>query len=249
MSSPCVARIIAVFRPPRARPARALCGSGGACSIACARCGVGIGGGGGGRLHRASRGSHTTRVKRIHTHVIAVFRSPLARPERARRGGGGARSIASTRCGVGGGGGGRLHHAPRTPRVTRTRAHVIKAHRIKNGRASTGAPSSSSSTSTSRVATRRRREPTRRRFELTALPTERRSPRSASKGNTPARAHARPHARTQGGCPPPGPFCGDLALPLAHARRRSLACSLSRTRGCGARGDGGGGGGGGGGGD
>ena len=99
MSSPCVARVIAVFCPPRTRPARALCGGGGACSIARTRCGVGIGGGGGGRLH----------------------------------------------------------HAPRTPHVTRVRAHVIKAHRIKNGRASTGAPSSSSSTSTSRVATRRRR--------------------------------------------------------------------------------------------
>ena len=65
-------------------------------------------------------------------------------------------------------------------RDTRARAYVIKAQRIKNGRASTGAPSSSSSTSASRVATRRRREPTRRRRELTALPTERRSPRSAS---------------------------------------------------------------------
>jgi len=60
-----------------------------------------------------------------------------------------------------------------------------------------------------------------------------------------ARTHARTRARR--GVPPPGPFRGDLALPLAHARRRSLACSLSRMRGCGAHGDGGGGGGGGGG--
>ena len=73
------------FPPPRARPARALCGGGGACSIARTRCGVGIGGGGGGRLHRTSRASCASR-KRTHTHAhaIAVFRSPLARPERAR---------------------------------------------------------------------------------------------------------------------------------------------------------------------
>ena len=85
MSSPCVARVIAVSRPPRARPARALCGGGGAYSIARTRCGVGIGGGGGGRLHRTSRAPCASR-KRTHTHAhaIAVFRSPLARPERAR---------------------------------------------------------------------------------------------------------------------------------------------------------------------
>ena len=47
------------------------------------------------------------------------------------------------------------------------------------------------------------------------------------KGNTPARAHARPHARTQGGCPHPGPFRGALALP---SRTRGGARSLARSR-------------------
>ena len=83
MSSPYVARIIAVFHSPRARPARALCGSGGACSIVRARFGVGIGGRGGGRLHLVSRAPRAARITRTHAHAIAVFSSPLAHDRNA----------------------------------------------------------------------------------------------------------------------------------------------------------------------
>ena len=71
------ARVITVFRPPRARPARARCCGGGARSsldrsIARTRCGVGDGGGG--RLHRASRAS------RARAHVITAHRARHHRP-------------------------------------------------------------------------------------------------------------------------------------------------------------------------
>ena len=57
-SSPRIARVITVFRPPRARPARrARCCGGGARSLARARGGGGGGVGGGVQLHRASRAS------------------------------------------------------------------------------------------------------------------------------------------------------------------------------------------------
>jgi hypothetical protein len=56
-SSPRIARVIAVFRPPRARPARARCCGGGARSLARARGGGGGGVAGGVQLHRAARAS------------------------------------------------------------------------------------------------------------------------------------------------------------------------------------------------
>ena len=56
-SSPRIARVITVFRPPRARPARARCCGGGARSLARARGGGGGGVAGGVQLHRAARAS------------------------------------------------------------------------------------------------------------------------------------------------------------------------------------------------
>ena len=142
------ARVITVFRPPRARPARARCCGGGARSIARSL----------DRAHavwrwrwrwrsvtsRVTRVTHVTRVARhararAHHHrfarVITVFRPPRARPARARCCGGGARSIARSLD--------RAHAVWRwrwrwrsvIPRVTRvTREHVITAHRARHHR-------------------------------------------------------------------------------------------------------------------
>jgi len=69
-------------------------------SIARAVCG-GYGGGGGGRLHRTSRALRAPRVTRVYAYFVTAhrarhrrFRSPRARPARARCCGGGARSLA-----------------------------------------------------------------------------------------------------------------------------------------------------------
>ena len=68
-------------------------------SIARAVCG-GYGGGGGGRLHRTSRALRAPRVTRVYAYFVTAhrarhrrFRSPRARPARARCCGGGARSL------------------------------------------------------------------------------------------------------------------------------------------------------------
>ena len=215
-SSPRIARVIAVFRPPRARPARARCSGGGAHSrtrlrargvavvmvmavavghaardernarhasrirtraasprIArvvagsippartCARAAAAaLARSSPDRAHavwrwrwrwrsvtsRATRVTHATRVDRhararAHHHrfarVISVFRSPRARPARARCCGGGARLIARSLD--------RAHTEwrwrwrwrsviSRVMRVTHTRTHAITAHRARHHR-------------------------------------------------------------------------------------------------------------------
>ena len=79
---------------------RARCGGGGARSLDRARGVWRLGGGGGGRLHRPSRALRAPRVTRVYAYVVTAhrarhrrFRSPRARPARARCCGGGARSL------------------------------------------------------------------------------------------------------------------------------------------------------------
>ena len=74
------ARVITVFRPPRARPARARCCGGGlARSLARVRCGVGDGGGV--QLHRASRASRASRGRACTSspRIARVITAPLPR--------------------------------------------------------------------------------------------------------------------------------------------------------------------------
>ena len=77
-SSPRIARVITIFRPPRARPARARCCGGGARSLARARGGGGGGVGGGVQLHRASRASRA-RVCTSSPRIARVITAPLPR--------------------------------------------------------------------------------------------------------------------------------------------------------------------------
>ena len=151
-SSPRVARVIAVSRPPHDRHAR--CGGGGARSLSIARavwrwrwrwvtpcvmrvcvthihitrfvCHARARA----RHHRVSCASSTCpfRPRAIGTRVLRLRRRSLAR------------SIVRTRCGVGdgdggsGAGGGRLHRVPRAMYVTRARARVITAHGARHQR-------------------------------------------------------------------------------------------------------------------
>ena len=110
-------------------------------SIARAVCG-GYGGGGG-RLHRPSRALRAPRVTRVYAYVITAhrarhrrFRSPRARPARARCCGGGARSLARARARRRRWGWGWRSVTPRVTRVTRARVHVITAHRARHHRSS-----------------------------------------------------------------------------------------------------------------
>ena len=144
-SSPCTARVIAVVCFPRARPARAHCGGGGARSLALARtlCGDGDGGRSVGRLRRAPCTPRAPRITRAYAHFTTALRAchhrfPFPRTTGThalrRRRFSLARSIARTRCGVGDGGGGcgRLHRAScasRTSLVTLAHTHVITAFR------------------------------------------------------------------------------------------------------------------------
>ena len=77
------ARVITVFRPPRARPARARCCGGGARSLArsLARVRCGVGGGGGVQLHRASRASRASRARACTSspRIARVITAPLPR--------------------------------------------------------------------------------------------------------------------------------------------------------------------------
>ena len=73
-----IARVITIFRPPRARPARARCCGGGARSLARARGGGGGGVGGGVQLHRASRASRM-RICTSSPRIARVITAPLPR--------------------------------------------------------------------------------------------------------------------------------------------------------------------------
>ena len=77
-SSPRIARFITIFRPPRARPARARCCGGGARSLTRARGGGGGGVGGGVQLHRASRASRA-RACMSSPRIARVITAPLPR--------------------------------------------------------------------------------------------------------------------------------------------------------------------------
>ena len=121
------ARVITVFRPPRARPARARCCGGGARSLARARA-----------VWRwrwrwrsvTPRITRVTRVTRARVHVITAHRarhhrppSPMS-PMRARGSGGGAVSFARLLARAEAEADGHSH-VVRVSRVTRARARVI----------------------------------------------------------------------------------------------------------------------------
>ena len=126
-SSPRIARVITVFRPPRARPARARCCSGGARSLARARGGGGGGVGGGVQLHRATRASRASCASCARVRVITAHRarhhrppSPMS-PMRTRGSGGGAVSFARLLARAEAEADGHSH-VVRVSRVTRARA-------------------------------------------------------------------------------------------------------------------------------
>ena len=123
-SSPRIARFITIFRPPRARPARARCCGGGARSLARARGGGGGAVGGGVQLHRASHAS------RACAYVITAHRarhhrppSPMS-PMRTCGSGGGAVSFARLLARAEAEADGHSH-VVRVSRVTRACTRVI----------------------------------------------------------------------------------------------------------------------------
>ena len=139
MSPPRIARVIAVFRPPCDRPARARCCGGGAHSLARSRARgvavaveVAVG-------CTARQAPRTRRASRAHMLTSLPISVPPAHNRHARAAAAAAlarsldRSIARTRCGVGGGGGGQLYRASRASQkscvslVTRARAHIATA--------------------------------------------------------------------------------------------------------------------------
>ena len=119
------ARVITVFRPPRARPARARCCGGGARSLARARAVAWRW-----RWRWRSVTPRITRVTRARVYVITAHRarhhrppSPMS-PMRARGSGGGAVSFARFLARVEAEADGHSH-VVRVSRVTRARARVI----------------------------------------------------------------------------------------------------------------------------
>ena len=99
--------LIARYDDARAKPthARALRRRRRSLARSIARAVCGGCGGGGGRLHRPSRALRAPRVTRVYAYVVTAhrarhrrFRSPRARPARARCSGGGARSLPRLRA-------------------------------------------------------------------------------------------------------------------------------------------------------
>ena len=238
------ARVITVFRPPRARPARARCCGGGARSLARARAvwrwrwrwrSVTS------RVMRARHARHARACVRHHRASRASSPPPFpdvthARARQRRR-----RclvcSLARARGGGGGGvgGGGRLHRASRVSNtlraslVTRAHAHIITASRARYRRF----PSPPRTTGT-RALLRRRCSLARSRAcgVALALAVEVAFSYTAHHARH-ARARVRHHRASRASSPPPFP---DVTHARARQRwRRCLVCSLPRARGGGGK--------------